>query len=737
MNKDCGEGNACSVTIPANEVPNTGSTSSTASVRYRIQNMDCPTEEQLIRKRMQKMPGVNRLDFDLLERVLTVHHDLAATTDLEVALHEIGMSPVELDRSENLPSAPSRMQTREKVTLILGGLAACASEILAWKLGTDTAWPIATLSFLSILLAGLPTLRKGWIALRSFTLNINFLMSLAVLGAIAVRKWPEAAMVIFLFAIAEAIERFSLENARNAIRSLAAIAPDTAEVKVGATWEERPVTAVPLETTIRLRIGERVPLDSRLSRGNLAVNEAPITGESLPVDKAVGSLLFAGTIVVDGVAEAVVTAVAGESTLARIANAVQEAQKQRAPTQRFVDIFARYYTPSVFVLAVLIAVGGTVFGNGGIGRWVYEGLVILVIACPCALVISTPVSIVCGLTAAARRGILIKGGAYLEGGRRLKVIAMDKTGTLTKGTPEVVDTISIGQSSQYDPLHYAASLDDQSTHPIARAIVSAFRKAHPDVPLLQVHDFRVIPGRGVAGRVESGEWQLGNHRLVEELGVCSPGLESILRDLESEGKTVLVLCSPVGPIAVFGVADVIRNESVYAVQALARLKVATAILTGDNWTTAKAVGAQVGITEIYGELLPENKAETVARLHEEQGFTGMVGDGVNDAPALARADIGFAMGAAGTATAIETADVAIMDDDIGKIPEFIRLSRKTTQILTQNITLALLIKALFLGLALAQKATLWMAIFADMGASLLVVFNGMRLLRGVNRERRI
>ncbi|MDT8066620.1 MAG: heavy metal translocating P-type ATPase, partial [Terriglobia bacterium] len=447
-------------------------------------------------------------------------------------------------------------------------------------------------------------------------------------------------------------------------------------------------------------------------------------------------LLFAGSIVVDGAAQAVVTAVAGESTLARIANAVQEAQKQRAPTQRFVDIFARYYTPSVFILAVLIAAGGSLFGNGGVGRWVYEGLVILVIACPCALVISTPVSIVCGLTAAARRGILIKGGSYLESGHRLKVIAMDKTGTLTRGTPEVIDTISTGQSTEYDPLLYAASLDDQSTHPIARAIVSAFRKLHPNTPLLQVHEFRVIPGRGVAGFVESGEWHLGNHRLMEELGVCSPALESVLRDLENEGKTALVLCSPVGPVAAFGVADVVRDESVHAVQALARLKIATVILTGDNWTTAKAVGAQVGITEIYGELLPENKAETVARLHEERGFTGMVGDGVNDAPALARADIGFAMGAAGTATAIETADVAIMDDDIGKIPEFIRLSQKTTQILTQNITIALLIKFVFLGLALAQKATLWMAIFADMGGSLLVVFNGMRLLRGVNQERR-
>jgi Cd2+/Zn2+-exporting ATPase len=731
MSECCDKDQSC--TIPSPPQPQEAPPS-TANVRYRIEKMDCPTEEKLIRKRLENIPGVARLDFDLLERVLTVHHTLSTTDGLVAALNDIGMGPVELGHSDVPSAIPSGMPTREKLALVLSAVTALSAEVLAWNIGRDTAWPVAMLAVFSILAGGLPTLRKGWIALRSFTLNINFLMSLAVLGAIAIRKWPEAAMVTFLFAVAEGIERLSLENARNAIRSLAAIAPDVAEIKSGSIWQQTPVSVVPLGAVIRLRTGERVPLDSRISEGNLSVNEAPITGESMPVEKGVGTPLFAGTIVVDGAAEAIVTALAGQSTLARIANAVQDAQKQRAPTQRFVDVFARYYTPSVFLLALVITVLGSIFGQGGIARWVYEGLVILVIACPCALVISTPVSIVCGLTAAAKRGILIKGGVYLESGHKLKAVAMDKTGTLTRGTPQMTNIIRIGSSSGPDPLHYAASLDDQSTHPIARAVVTRFREKQPSTPLLPVTGFRVIQGRGVAGRIEGTEWHLGNHRLVEELGLCSGALESILRDLEEAGKTALVLIGPVGPIAAFGVADTVRIESASAVQTLRSGGVTAVMLTGDNWTTAKAVAFQVGITEVHGELLPEEKARTVAALHDLHGMVAMVGDGVNDAPALARADIGFAMGAAGTATAMETADVAIMDDDLRKVPEFIRLSRKTAGILKQNITAALLIKFVFLILAVSQRATLWMAILADMGGSLLVVFNGLRLLRRTPRR---
>ena len=706
------------------DVPRSGT-----SVRYRIEKMDCPTEETLIRKKLESMPGVQGLDFNLLEREITVHHSLPGTETLTSALNAIGMAPVEIGTDAPDQSAPRAMEGREKLLLWIGGIAALAAEGLGWITGKETSWPVAALALLSILTAGLPTLHKGWIAVRSFTLNINFLMSLAVIGAVAIQRWPEAAMVTFLFAIAEAIEKLSLENARNAIRALSELAPDTAEVWDNSGWVERSVREVSVDERIRLRTGLRVPLDSRLESGNVAVNEAPITGESLPVDKIPGDSLFAGTIVLDGTAEAVVTAVAGASTLAKIAGAVQEAQKQRAPTQRFVDVFSRYYTPSVFVLALLVILIGTIFGGGGFSKWLYEGLVILVIACPCALVISTPVSIVSGLAAAAKRGILIKGGVYLEGGEKLRVIAVDKTGTLTLGKPALTDFILLNKDYDKDALLIAASLDEQSTHPIAQAVVKAFRNEDADAKFFVVTNFKVLQGRGVCGEITGQTWHLGNHRLIEELGACSKDLESILNQLEEAGKTALVLTGPDGPVAAFGVADVIRPESRDAVQALQQQGIQVVMLTGDNNVTAMAVAKQVGITDARGELLPEDKATAVAELRERFGPIGMVGDGINDAPGLARADIGFAMGAAGTAAAMETADVAIMDDDLRKVARFIDLSHQTKRVLRQNISLALAIKAVFLVLALSQHATLWMAILADMGGSLLVVFNGLRLTR--------
>ena len=577
--------------------------------------------------------------------------------------------------------------------------------------------------------AGLPTLKKGWIALKNLTLNIYFLMSLAVIGAVIIGKWPEAAMVVFLFAVAEAIEALSLERARNAIKSLTALAPETAEVKTAEGWQEQALAEVVMGSRIRVRTGARVPLDARVESGHAALDQAPITGESLPVDKQAGDLLYAGTIVTDGVVEATVTALAGDSTLARIATAIQEAQSQRAPTQRFVDQFAHYYTPAVVVLAALVAVLGPLLFGGTWGDWLYQALVILVIACPCALVVSTPVTVVSGLAAAARHGILIKGGVYLEGGRLLKAVALDKTGTLTQGKPAFTDAIPLGNAPIEQALLIAASLDEHSTHPVAKALVNGWRERQPEVSLLPVEDFAVLNGRGVKGLVDGEEWLLGNHRLVEEIGVCSPALEARLAVLENAGKTAIVLVAVTGPVAIFGVADTLRPESLQAVADLKALHVEAVMLTGDNPATARVIADQVGIQDARGNLMPEDKQDAIAELKARHGAVGMVGDGVNDAPALARADIGFAMGAAGTATAMETADVAIMDDDPRKIARFISLSRHTATILKQNIALALGIKVVFLGLALSGHATLWMAVFADMGGSLLVVFNGLRLLR--------
>jgi len=700
----------------------------TSQVRYRIENMDCPIEEQLIRKKLESMPGIAQLDFNLLDRELTVSHRLGDPQPIASALDKLDMAPILIEAGTPTATVLPGLSTKKRGLLAVSGISAVGAEVIAWTTGQDASWPVMALAVVSILCSGLPTLKKGWIALKNMALNIYFLMSLAAAGAIIIGKWPEAAMVVFLFAIAEAIEVLSLERVRNAMHSLASLAPETAEMKVGNEWQELSVAGVGIGSRIRIRTGSRVPLDAQVEFGSVALDQASITGESLPVDKQIGDMLYAGSIVTDGVAEATVTAVAGDSTLARIAAAIQDAQSQRAPTQRFVDQFAYYYTPAVVAFAVAVAILGPMLFGGDWSDWLYKALMMLVIACPCALVVSTPVTVVSGLTAAAKHGILIKGGTYLEGGRLLKAVALDKTGTLTNGKPALTDAYAIGEMPIERAFLIAASLDEQSTHPVAKALVVGWRKLQPDARFLAVENFGVLNGHGVKGTIGDQSWHLGNHRLVEELGFCSPALEAQLALLENAGKTAVILCADSGPVAIFGVADTVRPDSLQAVAALKALHVEPVMLTGDNSATARAIADQVGIQDARGNLMPEGKQAAIAELKKSHGAVGMVGDGVNDAPALARADIGFAMGAAGTATALETADVAIMDDDPRKIADFVGLSRRCASILKQNIALALGIKAVFLLLSLSGHATLRMAVFADMGASLLVVSNGLRLL---------
>jgi Cd2+/Zn2+-exporting ATPase len=468
------------------------------------------------------------------------------------------------------------------------------------------------------------------------------------------------------------------------------------------------------------------------------------------VEKAEGDPVFAGTVNEKGLLEIKVTANTGDTTLARIIRAVQQAQSQKAPTQGFVDRFARYYTPAVVLLALALAVGPPLLLKVAVTPWVYKALVLLVIACPCALVISTPVTVVSGLATAARLGILVKGGVYLEEGRRLRVIALDKTGTITKGKPAVTDIVAFDGESKDRVLQLAASLDAPSEHPVASAIVAAWTGADVTEPGLQedghvateraetveksrelfpVSDFQSITGRGVQASIAGVLYFVGNHRLAHENGVCGDHVEAELERLEGEGKTTVVLSDQKKSLGVLAVADTLRETSIEAVRQLHDLGVRTVMLTGDNETTAKAIARQVGIDNARGDMLPEDKLAALEELLKTDVHVGMVGDGINDAPALARSSIGFAMGAAGTDTAIETADVALMQDDLRKLPAFILLSRKTGNILKQNIAFSISVKAVFFILALLGKATLWMAVFADLGASLLVVFNGLRLLR--------
>jgi len=696
---------------------------------YRIATMDCSAEEAEIRRALEPIDGITSLGFQLGARRLSISATEDALRQALAAIRQAGFTPepvAEAAAASTDAHAHDHGIAAGAARLGLALLVAIAAEGVEFVL-PDTRVNQGlgmALAVVAIGLAGLETYSKGLAALRRFKLNINALMTVAVTGAFLIGQWPEAAMVMALYAIAELIEARSVDRARNAIKGLMALAPEEAVVQqAGGAWVTLPVAAVAIDSTVRIRPGERVPLDGTVTKGSSAINQAPVTGESIPVEKAVGDAVFAGTINETGELEFRVTAAAANSTLARIIHAVEQAQGSRAPTQRFVDRFAAVYTPAVFALAVAVAVLLPLLTDATWLQGIYKALVLLVIACPCALVISTPVTVVSALAAAARRGILIKGGSYLEDARKLKAVALDKTGTLTEGKPRLVDQKALrGDAAAVQRL--AASLAGRSDHPVSRAIAEGLALAHD-----AVDQFSALPGRGVQGSMAGKTYVLGNHRLIEERGQCNAELEAELKRHEAQGRTVTLMADERGVMALFAVADTIKPSSRAAIADLVSLGITPVMLTGDNDATAQSIASQAGIQEARGNLLPEDKLKAVEDLQKRFGLTGMAGDGINDAPALAQADIGIAMGAAGTDTAMEAADIVIMNDDLQRIPTVIRLSRKTHAVLWQNIVFALGVKALFFGLAVFGAATMWMAVFADMGASLLVVANGLRLLK--------
>lgn len=620
--------------------------------------------------------------------------------------------------------------------LWVAGAAALGSEIVHWMLG-DGNWAVLLLAVIAIVCSGFSTYKAGLAALARLDLNMNALMTVAVTGAVLIGQWPEAAMVMFLFTLAELIEARSLERARNAVRTLMDIAPETVDVQqADGSWSPQPAAQVPVGSLVRARPGERIALDGDIVEGQAALDQSPITGESLPVEKGPGDAVFAGSINTSTLVLYRSTAPADGSKLARIIAVVEGAQATRAPTQRFVDRFARIYTPAVFVIALLVALLPPLLLGGAWMDWIYRALVLLVIACPCALVISTPVTIVSGLAAAARVGVLVKGGAFLEQGRKLSWVALDKTGTLTHGKPALTDIrlhngmgmAAPQEAAQGDAaLVLAASLAALSDHPVSQAV--ARHAASRGLALREVDGFEAVSGQGTKGRMGGQDYRLGNWKLMAAGGVADGAAQAAMDALASEGKTVVALASGTQMLALFGVADTLRASSREAIAELHALGVSTLMLSGDNQHVAQAIAREAGIDDARGNQLPEDKLAAVRDLQQRGIVVGMVGDGINDAPALAQADIGFAMGAAGSDTAMETADVALMDDDLRKLPYFVRLARRTARVLWQNIGLALGIKIIFLALAIAGEASMWMAVFADMGASLLVVFNGLRLLR--------
>ena len=612
---------------------------------------------------------------------------------------------------------------------------AAACNLAALALHWTNAVPgalVRGLAFAAVALGGWFLLPSAWRALRQLRPNINLLMVLATVGAACIGEWVEAATVVVLFGVAEWLEGWADRRARRAVGALLELAPDQASVKTSDGVIARPVGEIAVDTLVLVRNGERIPLDGVVVAGRSAVNQAPITGESVPVEKRAGDDVFAGTINGEGSLDIRVTKPAGDSMLARIIRLVEDAQARRAPLQRFVDEFARRYTPSVALVALAVFLVPPLALGGAWNVWLYRACVLLIIACPCALVISTPVSIVAGLTALARRGVLVKGGAYLEAIGQLRALALDKTGTLTEGRPRVL-AVESGEASAEETLSVAAAIDGHSSHPLARAIVDHARERGCRTG--PATDFQARAGRGAEAVLDGRRVFVGNHRFAHELGVCSPELEQRLARIESQGRTAIVVGElpardQAGRVlGLVALGDAVRPHARDALAALHAAGVRTiVILSGDNQRTVDAIAREVGVDEARGDLLPEDKVAAVHAFREAQGCTAMVGDGVNDAPAMSTASLGIAMGAAGTDAAIETADIALMRDDLGMIAEAVRLGRRTLGIIRFNITFALGLKALFLVLALFGVTSLWLAILADTGATLLVVANALRLL---------
>lgn len=580
----------------------------------------------------------------------------------------------------------------------------------------------------AMVFGGWGNFRKAFYSLPRFEFNMSVLMSAAVIGAMAIGQWEEGAVVAFLYAVSEMLESWTMERARRSIRQLMDIAPKVARIRRDGREVEVPVEEIKIGDVMIIRPGEKIAMDGRIIKGESAINEAAITGESVPVEKGPGSEVFAGTLNTHGSLEVEVTKLVEDTTIAKIIHMVEEAQAKRAPSQAFVDRFAAVYTPVVLVIAAGIVLIPPLLLGYDWAPWIYRGLALLVVACPCALVVSTPVAIVSAIGNAARNGVLIKGGIYLEEAGALEAVAFDKTGTLTKGEPAVTDIIPLGSLSELELLQMAASLEARSEHPLAVAIVKA-----ADARGLKVEPaegFSALTGRGAQGQVGGQTVYIGNLRLFEERGISTAPILDRVRRLQEEGKTAMVIGTDQGYLGIIAVADEVREVSKKAVAELKRAGIRkTIMLTGDNEATARAMAARVGVDDFRAELLPQDKVSAIEGLLKDYGKVAMVGDGINDAPALALATVGIAMGGAGTDTALETADIVLMADDLSKLPFTIRLSRAALRVIRQNITFSLVIKAIAVLAVFPGWLTLWLAILADMGASLLVTLNGMRLLR--------
>lgn len=683
-----------------------------------------------IRKKILSLEGVRTLDiFESNIIKIRYNPELIHAARIKGELTEFGANECQLNYWQ-----AKRPFVREKLLFgltissclfILAGLAV-SSFSSGFIFGTiNISIPFY---LMAILTGGYYIGRRGLLAVLNLRPDINFLMCVAVIGAACIGEWLEGATVIFLFLLAQLLETYTLDKARNAVRSLMKISPKEALVKGSSGGKKTPVDKVAVGDIILVRPGERIPLDGTVISGCSAVNQSPITGESISIEKSPGDEVYAGTINENGSLDIKVTHLSKESTLARIIHLIEDAQSQKAPFQSFVDNFARYYTPIVILLAFLVALIPPFILHESFIVWFYRALVLLVISCPCALVISTPVSLISGITNAARNGILFKGGIYLEHIGNINVIAFDKTGTLTNGKPVVTDIIPVNSNNEDDVLRLAASIETRSEHSIASAILK--NAADKDIALIEGSNFHSFTGKGAVMEINNIKHYIGNVKFFNELGFSLSNIEDTLSELQKNGKTTLILGRDKTALGIIAVADEVRRMCSQTIDELYKKGIKKIVmLTGDYKNTARAISERLNIDEFLSELSPEGKVNAVKSLIEKYGETGMVGDGINDAPALTAATVGVAMGKSGADIALESSDVTIMGDDLSRLPFAIELGRQTIRVIKQNIGISILIKAIFLFLAVPGLTTLWMAVGADMGASLIVIINGLSLLR--------
>ncbi|KAA0948448.1 cadmium-translocating P-type ATPase [Sporosarcina sp. ANT_H38] len=691
---------------------------------YRLENLTCASCAMKFEKNVKNLPSVQDAQVNFGASKL-VFSGSASVEDLETAGAFDGIKVAPLQNKRIEPKIPF-FKRKENLITLFSLLFLMMGMIISFRY-TETHPAAIVLFAIAIVIGGTGIFKVGLRNLIRFEFDMKTLMTIAIIGAAIIGEWREGAVVVFLFAVSEALEAYSMNKARQSIRKLMDIAPPAALVKRGEEFVELPTEDIVVGDILIVKPGQKIAMDGSVLTGTSTVNQAAITGESIPVLKMSGDNVFAGTLNEEGALEVTVTKLVGDTTIAKIIHLVEDAQAEKAPSQKFVDKFAKYYTPAIIVIAILVAIIPPLLG-GDWNAWIYQGLAVLVVGCPCALVVSTPVAIVTAIGNAARQGVLIKGGIHLEETGRLDVIAFDKTGTLTKGYPEVTDFIVTEIDGQEKLLSAIAAVESMSQHPLAKAVVNYAHKN--GAQKVDASNFQSITGKGAYAEIEGVITYIGSLSWAQELSSLPEQMLQQAVTLQQQGKSVMAIVTGTTFSGLLAVADPIREESRDVLRQLKNIGIRhTVMLTGDHQVTAEAIAAELGVTDVRAGLMPEDKLTAIKQLSDQYGRVAMVGDGINDAPALAAASVGIAMGGAGTDAALETADIALMADDLGKLPYTMKLSRKTLRIIKENIMFALGLKIIALLLIIPGWLTLWIAIFADMGATLLVVLNSLRLLR--------